>query len=90
VVSSEEKGFGKRHFQIKFDIEKKGYLLRDLEDGTGTFIKIFPKWILKNNSIISFGDIHFATIFPPPIKQPGNNSKDIKPYFLCANCVEIL
>ena len=80
-MSDEEKGFGKRHFQIKYDLTRKTYLLKDMEDGTGTFIKIAPKWTLKNNSIISFGDIHFATVCPPAIKQPDTNLKDAQPYF---------
>ncbi len=78
MVPQEERGFGKRHFLIKYDTEKKTYYLKDLEEGTGTFIKIAPKWALRNNSVISFGDIHFATLFPPVIKQPGTNLKDTK------------
>ena len=77
IVPQDEKGFGKRHFVIKFCPEKKCYLLKDLEDGTGTFIKISPKVALKNNSIISFGDIHFAVIFPPK-DQENKNTMIIK------------
>jgi len=33
-------GFGKRHFMIQFSIEKNGYYIKDLGDGTGTFIKV--------------------------------------------------
>lgn len=65
MVPPEEKGFGRRHFVIKYSIERKIYILKDLEEGTGTFIKINPKLTLRNNSIVSFGDIHFAVIFPP-------------------------
>lgn len=33
-------------------------------DGTGTFIKIDTKCIIKKNSIISFCDTHIAILFP--------------------------
>ena len=77
MFSSDEKGFGKRHFVIKYNTEKKNYFLKDLEDGTGTFIKIAPKMVLKNNTIISFGDIHFAIVFPPA-KSAEADPKDSK------------
>ena len=62
VVPSEERGFGKRHFVIKYMDDKSNYFLKDLDDGTGTFVKVYPKIILKNNTIISFGNIHFAVV----------------------------
>ncbi len=49
---------------VKYDLEKKSYFLKDLEDGTGTFIKIAPKIVLRNNAVISFGQTHFAVLFP--------------------------
>ena len=77
-MPEEEKGFGKRHFLIKYDPEQKKYFLKDLEEGTGTFIKIAPKWELRNNSVISFGETHFATIFPPNNMLSGTISQDPK------------
>lgn len=64
VFSSQEQGFGKRHFMIEFDEEKKGYYLKALEDGTGTFIKIVQKEVINSNVILSFNALHLAVIFP--------------------------
>ena len=33
-------GIGKRHMVIKYDAEDKKYYLRDLGDGSGTFIRV--------------------------------------------------
>lgn len=60
IVDCKAKVFEKRYFMIKHCNVRKAYLLKDLEYGTGTFIKVSPRCVLKNNSIISFGDIHFC------------------------------
>jgi hypothetical protein len=36
------------------------YVLRDLGEGTGTFMKVEKQTILKNGNIISFGDSHMV------------------------------
>lgn len=59
---AEELGVGKRHMLIKFIETERKYFLKDLSDGTGTFIKIIKPLKLINNYIISFGDSHF-TVF---------------------------
>eukprot|EP00826_Nyctotherus_ovalis_P057561 TRINITY_DN7879_c0_g1_i3.p2 TRINITY_DN7879_c0_g1~~TRINITY_DN7879_c0_g1_i3.p2 ORF type:complete len:137 (-),score=21.64 TRINITY_DN7879_c0_g1_i3:496-906(-) len=64
VFSTGEQGFGKRHFMIEFDEEKKGYNLKALEDGTGTFIKIVQKKVVNSNVILSFNSLHLAVVFP--------------------------
>ena len=56
----ESLGIGKRHFIIKYNIETKNYYLRDLGDGSGTFIKIETPLILKPGYIISYGDSHMV------------------------------
>lgn len=33
-------GFGSKHFQIRFSNEQNSYFLKDLGEGTGTFIKV--------------------------------------------------
>ncbi len=74
MVPSEEVGFGKRHFVIFYDLVRQAYFIKDLEDGTGTFVKIMPSYKLKNNTTISCGETHFAIIFPPetgPGSGPG-------------------
>ena len=53
-------GIGKRHLVIKFnDIDNRFYV-RDLGDGSGTFVRIdnSKDLILRHGFIISFGDSH--------------------------------
>jgi hypothetical protein len=47
---------------IKFSETNKKYYIKDLSDGTGTFIKIEKLLKLATNYIISFGDSHM-TVF---------------------------
>lgn len=53
-------GFGDRHFMIKFCVDRNSYILKDLGEGTGTFIKIEKHSLLKNGHIISFADSHLV------------------------------
>lgn len=58
-------GIGKRHMVIKYNQLDKKYYLRDLGDGSGTFIRIDNQkdLILKHGFIISFGDSHMVVQF---------------------------
>ena len=40
VILPKSEGFGNNHFYIKFCPEKNFYTLKDMGDGTGTFIKV--------------------------------------------------
>ena len=40
VILPKNDGFGERHFMIKYLIEKNYYMIKDLGEGTGTFIKV--------------------------------------------------
>jgi hypothetical protein len=60
VVLPSEESFGSRHFQIKFSIEQNSYFLKDLGEGTGTFIKVGKRFVLKNGHIVSFGENHMV------------------------------
>lgn len=55
---------GKCYFVIRYIQEKNAYAIKDMGDGSGTFLKISYKCILKDNSTICFGDIHFTVSFP--------------------------
>ena len=45
---------------IKYCPDTKQYLIRDLGDGTGTFIKITKPMKILNGFIVSFGDTHMT------------------------------
>ena len=53
-------GFGTKYFVIKFSNEQNNYLLKDLGEGTGTFIKVERDFVLKNGHIVSFGENHMV------------------------------
>lgn len=40
VISSMDVGIGKRHMVIKYSIDTRSYYLRDLGDGSGTFVRL--------------------------------------------------
>ena len=59
ILPQTEKGVGRRHFLIQYKPIAGGvYLLKDLGDGMGTFIRIIHPLLLRNNFIISFGESH--------------------------------
>lgn len=62
-IGAEETDEGKRHMIIKYNVVDKRYYLRDLGDGSGTFVKIETALVLKNGYIISFGDSHMTVSF---------------------------
>jgi len=60
IIPKEETGIGKRHMVIKYGMEAKCYYLKDLGDGTGTFVKIESALELQQGYIISFSDTHIV------------------------------
>jgi len=63
ICYEENGGPSKRHMIIKYSIVDKKYFLRDLGEGSGTFVKIESPLLLKNGYIISFGDSHMTVSF---------------------------
>ena len=50
VISNIDTGIGKRHMVIKYNLDNKSYYLRDLGDGSGTFVRLdVPLVIFKLN-----------------------------------------
>ena len=45
---------------IKYDLGRKAYMIKDLGDGNGTFIKIVPRFTLFSGCMISFGEVHLT------------------------------
>ena len=67
-------GIGLRHMVIKYNLDTKQYYMRDLGDGSGTFIRVdnTKDLILKHGFIISFGDSHMVAQFSSDIIDPSN------------------
>lgn len=64
----DEVGIGRQHFQIRYAAEEKRYYIKDLSQGTGTFIKIQSPLKLRTSQIISFGGNHFTVLIGPENK----------------------
>lgn len=60
VLLPEHDGFGARHFYIKYSNDLNSYMIKDLGEGSGTFIKVQKQFILKNGHIVSFGENHMV------------------------------
>jgi len=58
VFSRREIGMGNRHLLIKYLPEDKNYYIKDMGEGTGTFIQLDKSINLQNDFIISFGSSH--------------------------------
>ena len=60
---------------IKYSMDDKKYYMRDLGDGSGTFVRLDKALELKNGFIISFGYSHMAVnFFGDQIGPPANAS----------------
>jgi len=59
---------------IKYNLDDKKYYMRDLGDGSGTFIRIdnTKDLVLKHGFIISFGDSHMVVQFSSEVVDPNN------------------
>jgi len=53
-----ERGVGRRHFQIAFQSSLQVYTVKDLGEGTGTFLKLTFPHRLSLPCIVSFGESH--------------------------------
>eukprot|EP00831_Metopus_contortus_P077021 TRINITY_DN7149_c0_g1_i2.p1 TRINITY_DN7149_c0_g1~~TRINITY_DN7149_c0_g1_i2.p1 ORF type:complete len:370 (-),score=64.05 TRINITY_DN7149_c0_g1_i2:23-1132(-) len=58
IVPKEEEGMGEVHLLIQYQPSARNYFIKDLGQGTGTFIKIDCPLLLEKGYIISFGDSH--------------------------------
>jgi len=63
VIAQDDLGIGKRHMIIKYNMDDRRYYMRDLGDGSGTFVRLDVPLALKNGFIISFGDSHMTVNF---------------------------
>ena len=72
---------------IKFNLDDRRYFMRDLGDGSGTFVRLDQPLVLKNGFIISFGYSHMAVNFAgdqygPDASRSGANYKPIQLKFI--------
>jgi hypothetical protein len=76
VIPQDELGIGKRHLIIKYNMDNGEYFMRDLGDGSGTFVRLDIPLPLKHGFIISFGDSHMIVNFnqAAPNTSDGNYS----------------
>lgn len=65
IIPQGELGMGQRHFMIKYVIESQNYFIKDMGEGTGTFVKIIQPLELKQGYIISFGESHMIISWNP-------------------------
>ncbi len=65
IFAKEEHGMGNRHLMIKYSLETKSYHIKDMGEGTGTFIRIDKSVVLQHGYIMSFGDSHMFVIITP-------------------------
>ena len=52
-----------KHFQIRFDDDKKKYYIKDLGNGFGTFIKLIREEKIKDNLLINIGETYIVFSF---------------------------
>ena len=81
-VGIEDSEEGKRHMIIKYNMNDKRYYLRDLGEGSGTFVKIDHPLLLKNGYIISFGDSHLTVNFYQDINKKTSLTDRIQLKFI--------
>jgi hypothetical protein len=60
VLPSTELGIGLMHFVIQYNRTQHAYSVKDLGQGSGTFIKIEKPLILTSGNVIAFGESHMA------------------------------
>jgi hypothetical protein len=57
---------GRNHAVIKFSTLNRAYRIKDLSEGTGTFVRIINPTPLKEISVISFSDSHMMVNIVEP------------------------
>lgn len=58
VVLKNDETIGKCHFRIRYCPFSNKYMIKDMGDGSGTFIRIEEPTILKSGTVICVGESH--------------------------------
>ena len=53
-----ESGFGSKHFKIFYSSPDEEFRIKDLGEGTGTFVKIENQAAAKDGTMFSFGNFN--------------------------------
>jgi len=46
IIPAEDSGIGSRHFIIRYDLSERDYFIKDLGEGSGTFVKVDRKLVI--------------------------------------------
>ena len=60
IILKNDEAIGKSHFKIRFDPIKNKFLMKDMGDGSGTFIRIEEPTILQSGTVICVGESHIT------------------------------
>mmetsp|Transcript_21564 Transcript_21564/g.33214 ORF Transcript_21564/g.33214 Transcript_21564/m.33214 type:complete len:96 (-) Transcript_21564:581-868(-) len=58
IVLKNDETIGRSHFRIRYCPLKNKFLLKDMGDGSGTFIRIEEPTILSSGTVICIGESH--------------------------------
>lgn len=70
ILPESERGVGRQHFVIEYSLHTRSYHLRDLSEGSGTFIRLDQPLVLSRLSVISFGESHISLGLDGPTDTP--------------------
>lgn len=62
IAVVDEHGVGSQHCMIQFDVPNRNYLLKDLDEGSGTFIKVTKRTALTARSVLCIGKSSIAVV----------------------------
>ena len=58
IILKNDEAIGRSHFRIRFDPIKNKFLIKDMGDGSGTFIRIEEPTVLQSGTVICVGESH--------------------------------
>ena len=86
IILKNDEAIGRSHFRIRFCTIRNQFLMKDMGDGSGTFIRIEEPTILQSGTVICVGESHIIVglIFDNLCenKELKQNSLSIKTPFL--------
>lgn len=62
VIPEDRDSLGRQHLMIKYNPWTGKYLLKDLGEGSGTFVKVKFQIPVKSGDIVSIGDSHMVIL----------------------------